>query len=97
VLGKPGSQFGRRGPDLSFGLAYYDYGGGHGLASTKSFQTAGAHATAEDFSQAVRIYELWDKYVRERDLEGLMSLYAEDATIQTPLVPAFFGPEKGPR
>src|SRR5262249_10841897 len=44
-------------------------------------------------AHAARIYELWDKYVRERDLERLMELYAEDATIESPLVPTFFGPE----
>jgi hypothetical protein len=32
--------------------------------------------------------------VRERDLERLLELYADDATIESPLVPAFFGPEK---
>ncbi len=46
-------------------------------------------------SDGARIYEFWDKYVRERDLDALMALYADDATIQSPLVPTFFGPEKG--
>lgn len=45
--------------------------------------------------QAARIYELWDKYLRESDMEGLASIYADDATVQSPLVPAFFGPDKG--
>ncbi len=45
--------------------------------------------------QAARIYELWDKYLREGDMAGMATIYAEDATVQSPLVPAFFGPGKG--
>jgi hypothetical protein len=45
--------------------------------------------------QAARIYELWDKYLREGDMEGMASIYADDATVQSPLVPTFFGPSKG--
>ncbi len=46
-------------------------------------------------AEAARIYELWDRYLREGDMTGMMELYTEDATVQSPLVPAFFGPEKG--
>jgi hypothetical protein len=52
-----------------------------------------ANPTSE--ADASRIYRLWDLYVRERDLDGLLSLYADDATIQSPLVQVFFGPQKG--
>lgn len=45
--------------------------------------------------QAARIYELWDKYLREGDMEGMASIYADDATVQSPLVPTFFGSGKG--
>jgi hypothetical protein len=46
-------------------------------------------------AQAARVYELWDKYLREGDMEGMATIYADDATLQSPLVPTFFGPEKG--
>jgi hypothetical protein len=39
--------------------------------------------------------ELWDKYVRERDLDRVLTLYADDATIESPLVTAFFGSDSG--
>jgi hypothetical protein len=44
--------------------------------------------------QAARIYELWDKYLREGDMDGMAAIYADDATLQSPLVPTFFGPGK---
>ena len=46
------------------------------------------HASTSE-QQAARIYELWDKYLREGDMEGLASIYADDATVQSPLVPTF--------
>lgn len=45
--------------------------------------------------QAARIYELWDKYLREGDMDGMATIYADDATLQSPLVPTFFGHGKG--
>ena len=35
-----------------------------------------------------RIYEQWHQFARERDVEKLISLYADDATFESPLVPA---------
>jgi hypothetical protein len=35
---------------------------------------------------AERIYKLWDDALGKRDLEGSLSLYAEDASIESPLV-----------
>lgn len=35
-----------------------------------------------------RIYKLWDKYAREVDTRVLLSLYAPDATLETPVIPA---------
>jgi hypothetical protein len=51
--------------------------------------------TSTTETQAARIYELWDKYLREGDMVGMAAIYAEDATVQSPLVPTFFGPGKG--
>ena len=45
--------------------------------------------------QAARIYELWDRYLRVGDMEGMATIYADDAALQSPLVLIFFGPEKG--
>lgn len=42
-----------------------------------------------------RIYVLWDRYARERDVDGLLSLYAEDAVLETPLIPAILDVERG--
>ncbi|RKP45254.1 nuclear transport factor 2 family protein [Trinickia fusca] len=37
-------------------------------------------------SQILHIYERWHETIVSRDLDGLMSLYAEDATLETPLI-----------
>lgn len=42
---------------------------------------------------AERIYDLWDRYLRQGDMPGLATLYAPDATLQSPLVPTFYGPD----
>ncbi|MGH8145179.1 MAG: nuclear transport factor 2 family protein [Rhodanobacteraceae bacterium] len=42
-----------------------------------------------------RVYVLWDKYARGRDVEGLLSLYAEDAVLETPLIPAVLDVDVG--
>lgn len=34
------------------------------------------------------IYEQWHQFARARDVEKLISLYADDATFESPLVPA---------
>ncbi|EKD53962.1 MAG: hypothetical protein ACD_60C00137G0026 [uncultured bacterium] len=38
-------------------------------------------------SVAEKIYHLWDKALSNNDVEGLLSLYAVDATIESPLIP----------
>ena len=35
-----------------------------------------------------QIFELWHSYAQERNTVGLLSLYAEDAVFESPLVPA---------
>lgn len=35
-----------------------------------------------------RIYEQWDARAKAGDVEGLLALYAEDAVLESPLVPA---------
>jgi hypothetical protein len=35
-----------------------------------------------------RIYHLWHERARGRDVEGLLSMYTEDAMLESPLVPA---------
>lgn len=46
-------------------------------------------------SDGERIYHLWDKYAREVDVEGLLSLYTEDATLETPVINAIFNVDNG--
>ena len=36
------------------------------------------------------VYERWLETIRAGDRDGLMALYADDATPETPLVPATF-------
>jgi hypothetical protein len=35
-----------------------------------------------------RMYEEWHRLAKDRDVDGLLSLYAEDAVFESPLVPA---------
>lgn len=44
-------------------------------------------------AQAERIYMLWDRFLKEGDMAGLACIYAEHATLQSPLVPTFYGPD----
>lgn len=62
---------------------------------TKKAKDQSMNTTSTTEAQAARIYELWDKYLREGDMQGLATIYADDATVQSPLVPTFFGPGKG--
>jgi ketosteroid isomerase-like protein len=38
-----------------------------------------------------RIYHDWDKALSENDVEGLLAIYAPDATIESPLIPHLMG------
>jgi hypothetical protein len=46
-------------------------------------------------SDGERIYQLWDKYAREVDVDGLLSLYAPDAILETPVIAAIFDTDEG--
>src|SRR5262249_35112284 len=46
-------------------------------------------------SDGERIYHLWDQYARRADIEGLLSLYAADATLESPLINAILDTDKG--
>ena len=46
-------------------------------------------------SDGERIYVLWDKYARERDVDRLLSLYAPDAVLETPLIPVILDVDSG--
>ena len=46
-------------------------------------------------SDGERIYHLWDKYARALDVEGLLSLYAADAMLETPVINAIFDSDDG--
>jgi hypothetical protein len=39
-------------------------------------------------SDCDRIYEHWHRFAKERDVERLLALYADDAVFESPLVPA---------
>jgi hypothetical protein len=42
-----------------------------------------------------QVYRKWHDYARAGDVEGLLSLYAPDATLESPLVPALLGQPSG--
>ncbi len=41
------------------------------------------------------IFESWHDYAQTRKVDKLLSLYADDATLESPLVPAIMGRERG--
>jgi hypothetical protein len=45
--------------------------------------------------QAHRIYLLWDECARSGDIETLLSLYLEDGTFESPLVPVLMKRDSG--
>jgi ketosteroid isomerase-like protein len=47
-------------------------------------KSADAHETAK--SEIERIYRLWDDALGNKDVEAALALYAEDASIESPLV-----------
>ncbi len=42
-----------------------------------------------------RIYFAWDKALSENDAEGLLECYAQDAIIESPLIPHLMGIQEG--
>ncbi|QCP49183.1 nuclear transport factor 2 family protein [Trinickia violacea] len=50
--------------------------------------------TTSTDSEILHIYEAWHRSVTNRDLDGLVSLYAENAILETPLIVATL-PEHG--
>lgn len=45
-------------------------------------------AMDNDHEQCRQIFELWHERARSRDVDGLLALYAPNATFESPLVPA---------
>jgi ketosteroid isomerase-like protein len=41
------------------------------------------------------VYHAWDRALAANDVEALLALYAEDATIESPLIPHLMGTEQG--
>jgi ketosteroid isomerase-like protein len=53
-------------------------------------------ATLEPPNDAIdRIYRLWDQALSRNDVHVLLSLYAKDATLESPLIPHLLGTERG--
>lgn len=44
-----------------------------------------------------RIYRDWHEYAKNRDTEALIGLYADDAVLESPLVPVILNIEGGVR
>jgi ketosteroid isomerase-like protein len=49
----------------------------------------------DDRNEAQRIYEDWHQFARSRDVDALLTLYAPDAVLETPLIPAVMGSDRG--
>ncbi len=49
----------------------------------------------EAIAACTRIYEEWHKRARSGDVAGLLELYASDAILESPLVPAIMGSDEG--
>lgn len=46
-------------------------------------------------AEARHVYHAWDRCARERDTQGLLALYAPDAVLETPLIPAILDVSSG--
>jgi hypothetical protein len=46
---------------------------------------------ADFVTACARIHRRWHDCATTRDIDGLLALYAEDAVLESPLVPALFG------
>jgi hypothetical protein len=57
--------------------------------------TTGAIQDVPDATACARIYEQWHERAKTRDVEGLLALYAADAVLESPLVPAILGKADG--
>ncbi len=44
---------------------------------------------------AERVYRAWDEALGKKDIEAALTLYAEDATLESPLVRHLLGSERG--
>jgi hypothetical protein len=53
------------------------------------------HARATTAEQARHVYVEWDRCARRRDVDGLLALYAPDAVLETPLIPAILDVPRG--
>jgi hypothetical protein len=58
-------------------------------------QKANAANNVQAIEAAERIYHAWDEALGRKDLDGAMRLYAEDATLESPLVRHLLGIEEG--
>jgi hypothetical protein len=60
-------------------------------APAEAFQPAAMNTT----NAVERIYEEWDAALARKDASALISLYAPDAILETPLIPHLLGWERG--
>jgi ketosteroid isomerase-like protein len=56
---------------------------------------AAAHHGNDAGTDVERIYREWDRAWSDDDLEAMIALYAEDATLESPLVPHLLGTDTG--
>ena len=56
------------------------------IANIRTPEDNSAHAQETGKSEIERIYRLWDDALGNKDTEAALALYAEDASIESPLV-----------
>ena len=65
------------------------------MSSTQATKQVQQTQNAEYASPIERIYFEWDKALSSNDAEALSELYADDAVIESPLIPHLLGKQEG--
>lgn len=63
--------------------------------TTMTGSDSSSHPVTADEHDARFIFAEWDRRARGRDVPGLLELYTDDATLESPLVPRILGPASG--
>jgi hypothetical protein len=75
---------------------YFDLLGARTMANVHVIRPQEESSGAQEYASPVeRIYYEWDKALSQNDAEALTELYADDATIESPLIPHLLGKKEG--
>ncbi|WP_067694300.1 nuclear transport factor 2 family protein [Nocardia jejuensis] len=62
---------------------------------TKADPAGRLNAESGSQSEIEHIFQAWDHALATKDLEAALVLYADDATIESPLIPSLMGTDEG--